>query len=255
MTDVFIAFRTLFCKETLRFLKIWRHTICAPILTSILYLVIFNEALGSQVSIDEGISYISFIVPGLVMMTILQSAFSNTASSFIESKISGNLVFILLPAIPGYAVAAAYVCAAFVRSTIAGTGLCLVCLLWTDLPVASAFLLLAFAFSGAVIMASFGLVTALWAEKYDQMGAVMNFAVMPLTILSGVFYSVESLPSPWKNISFFNPFFYLVDGFRQGFFGTGASDASLALVIVSTTALISASAAAVLVARGWRIRK
>lgn len=254
MKNVLIAFWTLFCKETVRFLKVWKHTILAPVLTSLLYLVVFGEALEKHLPVYAGVSYTSFIVPGLIMMTILQNAFSNTASSLIQSKITGNLVFILLPAIPGPAIAAAYICASFVRSAAAGIGVYAVCMLWAAPPVSNIFHLLTFAFCGAIIMASLGLITALWAEKYDQMGAVMNFVVMPLTFLSGVFYSVESLPDLWRKASLFNPFFYLVDGFRQGFFGTGVTNASLSLVVVGATAVAASAAATTLVTRGWKIR-
>ena len=254
MKDALIPFWTLFTKETIRFLKVWKHTIFAPVLTSFLYLVVFGEALEKHLPVYAGVSYTNFIVPGLIMMTVLQNAFSNTASSLIQSKISGNLVFILLPAIPGPAIAAAYICASFVRSAMAGAGVYIVCMVWAAPPVANPFYLVAFAFSGVIIMASLGLITALWAEKYDQMGAVMNFVVMPLTFLSGVFYSVDSLPEVWRELSLFNPFFYLVDGFRQGFFGTGTTNAALSLVIVGVTALATAAAAVTLMTRGWKIR-
>lgn len=248
-------FATLFRKELLRFLKVWIHTIGAPILTGFLYLVVFGEALAKHLPVYEGVSYTEFIIPGLIMMSVLQNAFSNTASSFIQSKISGNLVFILLPAIPGPQLAAAYICASFVRAALVGVGLYAVCAFWAAPPVASPLVLFSFAFCGAAIMASLGLITALWADKYDQMGAVMNFVVMPLTFLSGVFYSVESLPPVGRTLSAFNPFFYLVDGFWQGFFGRGTTDIGTSLVVVALTACVVTVAAVVLVTRGWKIRE
>ncbi len=252
--NAWIPFRTLFVKEVVRFLKVWRHTILAPILTSFLYLVVFGEALSKHLPVYEGVSYTAFIIPGLIMMTVLQNSFANTASSFLQSKIAGHLVFVLLPAIPGPALAAAYIGASFVRASLAGIGLYAACAFWATPPVHSAAMLFAFAFSGAAIMASLGLITALWAEKYDQMGAVMNFVVMPLTFLSGVFYSVESLPPFWRKLSLWNPFFYLVDGFRQGFFGRGATDAAVSLAVVLLTACAATAAAVLLVSRGWKIR-
>lgn len=252
--QMWIPFRTLFLKEVVRFMKVWLHTILAPVLTGGLYLVVFGEALSKHLPVYEGVSYTAFIIPGLIMMTVLQNAFSNTASSFIQSKISGNLVFILLPSIPGPAVAAAYICASFVRSMLAGAGLYLFCALWAAPPVKEPLLILSFAFFGSMIMASLGLITALWAEKYDQMGAVMNFVVMPLTFLSGVFYSVESLPPVWQAASKLNPFFYLVDGFRSGFFGTGDINPWGSLVIVGVTALAAMALAVILLTKGWKIR-
>ena len=226
MKDALIPFWTLFTKETIRFLKVWKHTIFAPVLTSFLYLVVFGEALEKHLPVYAGVSYTNFIVPGLIMMTVLQNAFSNTASSLLQSKISA----------------------------MAGAGVYIVCMGWAAPPVANPCYLVAFAFSGVIIMASLGLSTALWAEKYDQMGAVMNFVVMPLTFLSGVFYSVDSLPEVWRDLSLFNTFFYLVAGFRQGFFGTGTTNAALSLVIVGVTAFATAAAAVTLMTRGWKIR-
>lgn len=250
-----IPFWTLLQKEVLRFLKVGLHTILAPILTGFLYLVVFGEALSKHLPVYEGVSYTAFIVPGLIMMAVLQNAFANTASSLIQSKIAGHLVFVLMPAIPGPQMAAAYIGASFVRSFLVGTGLYLVCTLWARPPVEEPVLLLLFAFFGAAIMASLGLMTALWTEKYDQMGAVQNFVVMPLTFLSGVFYSVDSLPPVWQAVSRANPFFYLVDGFRQGFFGRGDTDPWASLVVTGATALVVTAVAVTLLTRGWKIRQ
>lgn len=250
----FTPFLTLFRKETTRFLKVWIHTVLAPVLTGFLYLVVFGEALSKHLPVYDGVTYTAFIVPGLIMMTVLQNAFSNTASSLIQSKISGNLVFVLLPAIPGMQMALAYILASFLRAGLAAVGLYLACAYWAAPTPVHPLQLVAFGFCGAAVMASLGLITALWAEKYDQMGAVMNFIVMPLTFLSGVFYSVDSLPPVWQTVSRFNPFFYLVDGFRQGFFGHGAADPLKSLAVAAATAVIAAVSAGVLLSRGWRIR-
>ena len=217
-------------------------------------LVVFGEALSKHLPVYEGVSYTAFIVPGLIMMSVLQNAFANTASSLIQAKIAGHLVFVLMPAIPGPQMAAAYIGASFVRSFLVGAGLYIVCAWWAMPPVREPFLLIAFAFFGAAIMASLGLITALWAEKYDQMGAVQNFVVMPLTFLSGVFYSVDSLPPAWREISRFNPFFYLVDGFRQGFFGRGDTDPWASLAVAGLTALVITTVAVTLLTSGWKIR-
>lgn len=253
-SSAWTPFLTLFRKEVVRFMKVWMHTVIAPVLTGFLYLVVFGEALSKHLPVYEGVSYTAFIIPGLIMMTVLQNAFSNTASSLIQSKISGNLVFVLMPQIPGAQVAAAYVAASCLRSALAGLGLYLACAYWTAPTPAHPVLLLAFGVCGAVIMASLGLITALWAEKYDQMGAVMNFVVMPLTFLSGVFYSVEALPGFWQGATRLNPFFYLVDGFRYGFFGAGAVEPLTSLAVAAVTAAVTLMGAAVLLARGWRIR-
>ena len=213
---MWIPFRTLFWKEVHRFWKVGLHTILAPVLTGFLYLVVFGEALSKHLPVYEGVSYTAFIVPGLIMMSVLQNAFANTASSLIQAKIAGHLVFVLMPAIPGPQMAAAYIGASFVRSFLVGAGLYVVCAWWAMPPVREPFLLIAFAFFGAAIMASLGLITALWAEN--------------------------------------NPFFYLVDGFRQGFFGRGDTDPWASLAVTGLTALVITAVAVTLLTRGWKIR-
>ena len=178
---MWIPFRTLFWKEVHRFWRVGLHTILAPVLTGFLYLVVFGEALSKHLPVYEGVSYTAFIVPGLIMMSVLQNAFANTASSLIQAKIAGHLVFVLMPAIPGPQMAAAYIGASFVRSFLVGAGLYIVCAWWAMPPVREPFLLIAFAFFGAAIMASLGLITALWAEKYDQMGAVQSLQSLLLS--------------------------------------------------------------------------
>ncbi len=254
MTDLWIPFWTLFKKEVRRFMKVGLHAVAAPVMTGALYLFVFGEALSTHLQVYEGVGYTAFIIPGLIMMTVLQNAFSNTSSSLIQSKISGNLIFIQMPNIPGPAIAAAYIGASLVRSLMVGVGLYAVCALWAAPPVQMPGFLFAFGFCGAVIMASLGLITALWAEKYDQMGAIQNFVVMPLTFLSGVFYSVDSLPGAWKVITLWNPFYYLVQGFRMGFFGPGAENPFLSLAIVAGVAFLSLAASVWLITIGWRIR-
>lgn len=251
---MWIPFWTVFAKETRRFLRIWMHTILAPILTGFLYLVIFGEALSKHLPLYEGVSYIDFIIPGLIMMSVLQNAFANTASSIIQAKIGGSLAFLLTPQIPGAVLGIAFLLSSSVRAVLVGVGLYAVCIYWSMPPVKEPLLLIFFGLAGTLMMASYGLITALWAEKYDQMGAVQNFVIMPLTFLSGVFYSINSLPGIWQTISRWNPFYYLVDGFRAGFLGTGAVDpyASLGVVVVATA--LSMWLALWLLSIGWRIR-
>ncbi|MGN1209284.1 MAG: ABC transporter permease [Duodenibacillus sp.] len=247
------VFLTLFQKEVRRFAKVWVHTLAAPMLTGGLYLFVFGEALSKHLPVYEGVTYTAFIIPGLIMMTLLQNAFSNTASSLLQSKISGTLVFLLLPSVPGPIIVLAHVAASFVRAASAGVGLYLLCAFWAAPTVTHPLFLLAFGFCGCLIMASLGIITALWAQKYDQMGAVMNFVVVPLTFLSGVFYSVDSLPGFWRQASHLNPFFYLVDGFRQGFFGQGSTDPWFNLAVVAGTAAAVFGLTVVLVTKRWRL--
>lgn len=251
---MWIPFYTFFKKEVLRFGRIWMHTIVAPILTGSLYLVVFGEALSKHLPVYEGVTYTEFIIPGLIMMSVLQNAFSNTSSSLLQSKIIGNLVYTLMPCIPGWVMASAYLLAGCVRAAAVGIGLYAVCMIWAMPPVREPMLLIAFGLCGALIMSSIGLITALWATKFDQMGAVQNFVIMPLTFLSGVFYSIHSLPPLWQEVSRFNPFFYMVDGFRTGFFGVGDVDPLASLGVVGAVTVVLTGITVWLVSRGWHLR-
>jgi ABC-2 type transport system permease protein len=249
------GFPTLLYKELLRFWKVSVQTVAAPVLTALLYLVVFAYALGDRVRVFEHTSYAQFLVPGLVMMSVLQNAFANSSSSLIQSKISGNLVFMLLPPISYVEFFGAYVIASMIRGLAVGGSVLAVTVWFVDLRLAAPAWVLAFALLGAGVLGALGLVAGIWAEKFDQIAAFQNFVILPLTFLSGVFYSIHSLPAAWQAASHLNPFFYMIDGFRYGFYG--ASDvpplASLAVVAVSF-ALLSAAALALL-RSGYKLRQ
>lgn len=218
------GFQTLLYKEVLRFWKVAMQTITAPILTAMLYLVIFGQALQDRVHVYPGVSYIAFLVPGLVMMSVLQNAFANSSSSLIQSKITGNLVFILLPPLSHLEMFGAYVIAAMVRGIAVGTGVFVVTAWFAHMSFVAPWWILIFALLGAGILGTLGLIIGIWAEKFDQLAASQNFIIMPATFLSGVFYSIHALPPFWQAVSRFNPFFYMIDGFRYGFFGQSDVD-------------------------------
>ena len=218
------GFLTLFQKEVLRFWKVSFQTVAAPVLTSLLFLLIFSHVLERHVQVYAGVSYTSFLVPGLVMMSVLQNAFANSSSSLIQSKVTGNIIFVLLPPISYRQFFAAYVLAAIVRGFVVGLGVLLVTLWFVDLSWRAPLWILVFAVLGGAIMGALGVIAGIWAEKFDQLAAFQNVIIMPLTFLSGVFYSIHSLPAFWQQVSHFNPIFYMIDGFRYGFFG--ASDVS-----------------------------
>ena len=228
-------FLTLFYKELLRFWKVAFQTVAAPILTSLLYLIIFAHALGGRIAVYESVSYSTFLVPGLVMMSVLQNAFANSSSSLIQSKVTGNVVFMLLPPISYFEFFSAYVLAAVVRGLAVGLGVFLVTVWFVDLSVKAPMWLIAFALFGSATLGTLGLIAGIWADKFDQLAAFQSFVIMPLTFLSGVFYSIHTLPPFWQALSHFNPFFYMIDGFRYGFFGVSdvAPETSLAVVSVS----------------------
>jgi ABC-2 type transport system permease protein len=248
---------TLFHKEILRFWKVAFQTIAAPILTSLLYLLIFSHVLEGRVSVYDGrVTYTAFLVPGLVMMSVLQNAFANSSSSMIQSKVTGNLIFVLLPPLSAGDLFAAYVLGAMVRGTVVGAGVFLVTLFFAPslLAMPHPFWALAFALLGSAILAMLGLLAGIWADKFDQLAAFQNFIVVPLTFLSGVFYSIHSLPPFWQALSHANPFFYMIDGFRYGFFGVSDVSPWVSFGIVAAAAVMLAIATLSLLARGWKLR-
>jgi ABC-2 type transport system permease protein len=248
---------TLFRKEVLRFWKVSFQTVAAPVLTSLLYLLIFSHVLESHVAVFDGkVRYTEFLVPGLVMMSVLQNSFANSSSSLIQSKITGNLVFVLLAPLSPRELFAAYVAGAMVRGITVGAGVFVVTLLFAPALAVPAHPLWAVAFVllGSAILGTLGLVAGIWADKFDQLAAFQNFIIVPLTFLSGVFYSIHSLPPFWQAASHFNPFFYMIDGFRYGFFGLGDVPPATSLAVVGAFALVLAALALVLIGRGWKLR-
>ena len=246
--------RTLLYKEVLRFWKVSFQTVAAPVLTAILYLMIFGHVLEDHVKIFGAIGYTSFLIPGLVMMSVLQNAFANSSSSLIQSKITGNLVFVLVAPLSHWAWFVAYVGAAIVRGVGVGLGVLVVTVWFAPPAFAQPLWIVVFALLGAAMMGALGLIAGLWAEKFDQIAAFQNFIIMPMTFLSGVFYSVNSLPPVWKAVSHLNPFFYMIDGFRFGFFGIGDVSPWLSLAVVGASLLTVCAVCLQLLRTGYKIR-
>ncbi len=249
-----IGFRTLFYKEILRFWKVATQTLAAPVLTAMLYLLIFGHVLGDRVQVYAGVEYTAFLVPGLVMMSILQNSFANSSSSLIQSKITGNLVFVLLPPLSHGEVFGAYVLAAMVRGLAVGCGVLLVTFWFADLELRSPLWILGFAILGSAILAIMGVIAGIWADKFDQLATFQNFLIMPATFLSGVFYSVHSLPPFWQAVSHFNPFFYMIDGFRYGFFGQSDVNPLMSFAIAAVSVAVLGAFAMQLLRRGYKLR-
>jgi ABC-2 type transport system permease protein len=247
------GFPTLLSKEIKRFYKVGFQTVAAPVLTAILYLMIFGHVLEGK-EVYGRLSYTAFLIPGLVMMSVLQNAFANTSSSVIQSKVTGNLVFVLLAPLSHFEFFSAYVLAAVFRGVVVGFGVFLVTA-WYGLPTIEYPLwILTFAFLGAAILGSLGLIAGIWADKYDQLAAFQNFIIMPATMLSGVFYSIHSLPPAWQVVSHFNPFFYMIDGFRYGFFGVSDISPWNSLTIVGCFFVVVSAIALRLLQKGYKLR-
>jgi len=248
------GWQTLLYKEVLRFWKVGFQTVAAPVLTAMMYLLIFGHVLEDHVKVYDTIRYTAFLVPGLVMMSVLQNAFANSSSSLIQSKIMGNLVFLLLTPLSHWSWFVAYVGSSIVRGLVVGIGVLLVAMWFAPLGFAAPLWIITFAVLGAALMGALGLIAGLWAEKFDQLAAFQNFVIMPMTFLSGVFYSIQSLPAFWQSVSHLNPFFYMIDGFRYGFFGVSDASPWLSLGIVGS-ALAGVSLVAMhLLRTGYKIR-
>ncbi len=248
------GWQTLLYKETLRFWKVAAQTIAGPVLTALLYLLIFGHALESHVKVYDKISYTAFLVPGLAMMSVLQNAFANSSSSLIMSKVMGNLVFLLLTPLSYLNWYVAYVGASVVRGLVVGIGVFAVASFFTEVSFVAPLWIFVFAVMGAALMGTLGLVAGLWAEKFDQLAAFQNFVVMPMTFLSGVFYSIHSLPKFWQGVSHLNPFFYMIDGFRYGFFGVSDVSPWLSFSVVGTTLTVVSVLTIHLLRIGYKIR-
>jgi ABC-2 type transport system permease protein len=249
-----MGWKTLLYKEVLRFWKVAFQTVAGPVLTAMLYLLIFGHALESHVKVYDKVSYTAFLVPGLAMMSLLQNAFANSSSSLIMSKVMGNLVFLLLTPLSYMNWFVAYVGASVIRGLIVGLGVFAVSAFFTEVSFVAPVWIFVFAVMGAALMGTLGLIAGLWAEKFDQLAAFQNFVVMPMTFLSGVFYSIHSLPLFWQKVSHLNPFFYMIDGFRFGFFGVSDVSPWLSFSVVGAALAFVSAVAIYLLRTGYKIR-
>ncbi len=248
------GWQTLFYKEVLRFWKVGFQTVAAPVITAILYLLIFGHVLEDRVEVYDSVSYTAFLLPGLVMMSVLQNAFANSSSSLIQSKIMGNLVFLLLTPLSHRAWFVAYVGSSVVRGMAVGAGVMLATWWFAQPTVVAPLWIVAFGLMGAALLGALGVIAGLWAEKFDQMAAFQNFIIVPMTFLSGVFYSIHSLPDFWQQVSHLNPFFYMIDGFRYGFFGQSDVSPWVSLGLVATALAAVSLLALHLLKTGYKIR-
>ncbi|MDR3300064.1 MAG: ABC transporter permease [Candidatus Accumulibacter sp.] len=247
------GFRTLFYKEVLRFWKVAFQTVAAPVLTALLYLLIFAHVLESRIEIHH-LRYTAFLVPGLIMMSVLQNAFANSSSSLIQAKVTGSIIFVLLPPISYGEFFLAYVGAAVLRGMMVGFGVLAVTAWFAPLQFAAPLWILAFALIGGGIMGSLGMIAGIWAEKFDQLAVFQNFLILPLTMLSGVFYSIHSLPPFWQKASHLNPFFYLIDGLRYGFFGVSDVSPLISLAVSVVFFLIGGACTLAMLRKGYKLR-
>jgi ABC-2 type transport system permease protein len=245
---------TLLKKELMRFWRVSFQTVAAPVMTALLYLLVFSHVLDSRVEVYAGVSYTTFLIPGLIMMSLLQNAFANSSSSLIQSKVMGNIIFILLTPLSYLELFIAFLIASVVRGLVVGLGIYLVAILFVDLPIAHPLVILMFAILGGALLGAFGIIAGIWADKFDQMAAFQNFIIMPLSFLSGVFYSIHSLPPFWQAVSHLNPFFYMIDGFRYGFFGVSDISPMISLSVIIASLLMLSWVTLLMLRSGYKLR-
>ena len=249
-----IGFYTLYLKEVQRFFNVWLQTIVSPIVTLLLFLAVFSLAIGSDRSDILGHKFTTFLVPGLIAMQIMQNAFANTSSSLMISKIQGNIVDILYPPLSPSEVTFALILGGITRGLVVGFFSILVSLFFIKIPFNQIFYVIAFATLGSCFLSSLGFIAGLWSEKFDNMAAVTNFIIVPLSFLSGTFFSINTLDGPLHIISQFNPFFYIIDGFRYGFLGQSDSDIYNGFVILLICNVLLLTICYLLFKKGYKIK-
>jgi len=245
---------TLLKKELLRFWRVVFQTVAAPVITGVLYLLIFSHVLDSHVEVYEGVPYMAFLIPGLIMMSLLQNSFSNSSSSLIQAKVMGNIVFLLLTPLSYIQLFFAFLISSIARGIFVGICIYLIAILYIDLPIEHPWIVFLFAFFGGGLMGAFGIIAGVWSDRFDQMAAFGNFVIMPLSMLSGVFYSIHSLPASWQKVSQLNPFFYMIDGFRYGFFGQSDVSPYFSLSIVILFFIVLSYGTIQMLKSGYKLR-
>ncbi|MGH8531118.1 MAG: ABC transporter permease [Nevskiales bacterium] len=245
---------TLLRKEVLRFWRVSGQTVLAPMLTAVLYLLVFRQVMAAHVEVYDGVSYAAFLIPGLMMMSVIQNAFANTSSSLIQSKINGNLVFLLMTPLSALEIFLAFVGAALLRGVVVASGVYLVARLFMPLPLEAPLVAFGMLVLVSVALGVLGLIAAVFAEKFEHLAAFQNFLIMPFSFLSGVFYSIRDLPQLWNTLSLYNPFFYMIDGFRYGFFGVSDAAPAQSLAVVGAFALLTSALGLWLLRSGYKLR-
>ncbi len=245
---------SLYLKEIRRFGKVATQTIISPLVTTFLYLVIFSLALGRSVPQLGGVSYAQFLAPGLIMMAMVQNAFANTSSSLVISKVQGNIVDLLMPPLSAAELTLGIAAGGLTRGLAVGLTSVIAVRLFLPYSIHDWFYVIFNAATASLMLAFLGLLAGLWAEKFDQMAAVTNFVITPLSFLSGAFYSTDRLPDFWRHIAHLNPFFYMIDGFRYGFIGHADGSLVAGTIVLAAADLLLGLATWHLIARGYKLR-
>lgn len=248
------GFGGIFRREWSRFASVFVQTVLSPVVSTMLYFFIFSHVFSGRIELYEGVTYQEFIVPGLIMMSTWQNAFSNPSSSLMISRLNNSIVFVLLPPIAPFAFFLAHIAVSVSRGLLVGVAIYLISLFFVKVPLSSPLLVLVFLVLCTVMAGSMGIIAGIWADRFDQAAGVQNFVIMPLTFLSGVFYSIHSLPELWRQVSYYNPFLYIIDGFRYGFLGHSDTNIWASLAVVGLATAASGGVAWHMVNSGYKLR-
>lgn len=246
--------KTLYLKEVRRFWKVGMQTVAAPVVTTLLYMLIFVVAMKGARPVVGGVPFAQFVAPGLIMMAILNNAFANASSSLIQAKIMGTAPDFLTPPLSPFELATAFSLGAATRGVFVGVVTALAVWPFAHFGFAHLAAAIYFGFAASMLMGFVGLLTGLWAEKFDHLAAITNFIIMPLTFLSGTFYSVTALPAAFRAAAAFNPFFYLIDGFRYGFVGRADGDIAVGVAYTAVLVIVLGVASWLVIRSGWRLK-
>jgi ABC-2 type transport system permease protein len=249
-----VGLRTLYLREVRRFWKVGAQTVAAPVVTTLLYMMVFVVALQGARPPLHGVPFAEFVAPGLIMMAILQNAFANASSSLIQAKIMGTATDFLTPPLSPLELTIGFSLGAATRGIVVGLVTALCVLPFAKLGISNILLIVWFGLISSLLMGMVGVLAGLWSEKFDHLSAVQNFVVMPMTFLSGTFYLVDNLPAPFNTISHFNPFFYLIDGFRAGFVGQAESNLMVGLVMSAVLTVVLGVVCWLVFRSGWRLK-
>ena len=249
-----VGAKHLYLKEINRFLVVWAQTLLSPLITSLLFLSVLSLALGNERGNVLGYPFITFLAPGLIAMQIIQQAFSHSASSIMIGKIQGNIVDMLFAPLSASEVTLSIILAAVTRSLLIAVVSIAIFSLFVDIFISNVFIIFIYAFLGSFILGAAGFCAGLWAEKFDHMATVTNFFIIPLSFLSGTFYTIDKLPNFLQSLSIINPFFYMIDGFRYGFLGKSDGSITVGLIYLSILALITWLASFCLYKKGYKIK-
>jgi len=233
-----IGFYTLYSKEVRRFLNVFAQTVLAPAITTLLFYIIFTISVDRSYLNTESFTFSQFLAPGLVCMSIMQNAFANTSSSILISKVQGNIVDVLMPPLSEYELTFSYSLGGVTRGLLVGLSVSIVIYLIVPIQITNLFVIIYFALFSSLLLSLLGILCGIWAKKFDHMASITNFVILPLTFLSGTFYSIERLPEDWRFFAYLNPFFYIIDGFRYGFVGVSDSNILLGIFILAMANLL-----------------